>query len=65
MLVTVYKIGKMQRIKRFTAASSRCRQNVKDENFTSVFGKLRQTIAPKSVQHVQLGYVSSFSQSNH
>ena len=30
---------------RFTAASSRCRQNLKFENFTSSFGRQRQNIA--------------------
>ena len=38
---------------RFTAASSRCRQNLKYENLTSSFGRLRQNIAPKSVLHEQ------------
>ena len=33
---------------RFTLASSRCRQNFKNKNFTSSFGRLRQKIAPKS-----------------
>ena len=47
---------------RFTAASSRCCQNLKYENFRSSFGRLRQNIAPKSVQHA---YFSSFNQSNH
>ena len=28
--------------KRFTAASSRCRQNLTDENFPSMFGRLRK-----------------------
>ena len=50
---------------RFTAASLRCRQNLKYENFTSSFGILRQNIAPKSVPHVQHDYFSSFNQSNH
>ena len=36
----------------FTAASLRCRQNLKCENFTSSFARLRQNIAPKSVPHV-------------
>ena len=49
---------------RFTAASSRCRQNLKYENFRSSFGRLRQNIAPKSVPHVQHDYFSSFNQSN-
>ena len=38
---------------RFTAGSSRCRQNLKYENFTSSFGRLRQKIAAKGVPHVQ------------
>ena len=50
---------------RFTAASSRCRQNLKYENFPSSFGRLRQNTAPKSVPHVQHDYFSSFNQSNH
>ena len=49
---------------RFTAASSRCRQNFKCENFTSSFGRQCQNIAPKSVPHVQHDYFSSFNQSN-
>jgi len=64
-LITLYKIGEVHfrllgtngfhvkaKNQRFTAAGSRCRQNLKDENFTS-FGRLRQNIAPKSVPHVQ------------
>ena len=35
---------------RFIVASSRCRQNLKYENFTSSFPRVRQTIAPKSVR---------------
>ena len=50
---------------KFTAASSRCRQNLKYENFTSWFGRLRQNIAPRSVPHVQHDYFSSFNQSIH
>ena len=50
---------------RFTAASSRCRLNLKYENFTSSFGRLRQNIATKSVLHVQHDYFSSLTQSNH
>ena len=78
MLITLYKIGGVLfrllatngfRVKakkeRFTAASSRCRQNLKYENFPSSFGRLRQKIAPKSVLHVQHDYFSSFNQSNH
>ena len=51
--------------KRSTAASSCCRQNLKYENFTSLFGRLRQNIAAKSVPYVQNDYFSSFNQSNH
>ena len=43
---------------RFTAVSSRCRQNLKYENFTSSFGR------PKSVPHVQHDYFSSFKSFN-
>ena len=50
---------------RFTAASSRCRQNLKYEHFMSSFGSLRQKIAPKSVPHVQHDHFSSFNQWNH
>ena len=42
-------------------ALSRCRQNIKYENFTSSC----QNITPKSVPHVQQDYFSSFNQSNH
>ena len=50
---------------RLTAASSRCRQNLKHENFTASFGRQRQTFVPKSVPHVQHDYFSPFNQSNH
>ena len=78
MLVTLYKIGELPfrlpgtngfhvktRNARFTATGSRCRQNLKYENFTSSFGRVRQKIAPKiSMLHVQLDYFSSsFNQS--
>ena len=68
MLIKLYKIGVHFRLlgtdgfnvkaknEIFTAASSRCRQNPKYENFTSSFGRLRQNIAPKSVLHVQHDY---------
>ena len=78
MLVTLYKIGELHfrvlgtngfhikaKTERFIAAGSRCRQNLKYENFTSSFGRLRQNIARKSVPHVQHDYFSSFNQSNH
>ena len=48
---------------RFTAAGSRCRQNLKYESWTTSLGRLRQKIAPKSVPHVQQDYFSSFNQS--
>ena len=77
MLITLYKIGEVHfhllgtkgfhakaRSERLTAASSRCRQNFKYENFTSSFSRLRQSIVPKSMPHVQHDYFSSFNQSN-
>ena len=52
MLVTLYKIGECllgtigfhlkAENEKFTAADSPCRQNLKYENFTSSFGRLRQ-----------------------
>ena len=78
MLITSYKIGGVHfrllgtngfhvkaKNERFTATSSRCRQNLKYENFTSSFGSLRQNIAPESVPHVQHDHFSSFNQWNH
>ena len=78
MLITLYKIGGVHfrllgtngfhvkaKNERFTAASSRCLQNLKYENFMSSFGRLRHNIAAKSVPHVQHDYFSSFNQSNH
>ena len=78
MLITLYKIGELHfrllgtngflvkaKNERFTAASLRCRKNLKYENFTSSFGRLRQNIVPKSMPHVQHDYFSSFNQSNH
>ena len=50
---------------RFSVAGSCCRQNLKCENFTSLFGRLREKIAPKSVPYGQHDYYSSFNQSNH
>ena len=41
---------------RFTAAGLRCRRNLKYENFTSSYCRLRQKIAPKRVPHVQHDY---------
>ena len=40
-------------------------QNLKHEKFTSLFGSLRQKIAPKSVLHVQHNYFFSFNRSSH
>ena len=78
MLVALCKIGGVHyrllgtngfqvkaKTERFTAASSRCLQNFKYENFTSSFGRLRQNIASKSVLHMQHDYFSSFNQLNH
>ena len=78
MLITLYKLGELHfsllgtngfhvkaKSERFTAASSHCCQNLKYENFTSSFGRLRQKIAPKCVPHVQHDYFSSFNQWNH
>ena len=48
--------------KRFTAESSPCPQNLKNQHFTSSFGRLRPKIAPKSVPHVQHDYFPSFNQ---
>ena len=78
MLIPLYKIGELHfrlsgrngfhvkaKSERFTAASSRCCQNLKYGNFAWSFGRLRQNIATKSVPHVQHDYFSSFNQSNH
>ena len=75
MLITLYKIGgKHFRLlgtdglhvkakkERFAAASSRCRQNLKYENFALSFGTLRQNIEAKSVPHVQHDYLFFFIQ---
>ena len=77
MLITLYKIGELHfrllgtngfHVKAKSAksaASSRFCQNLKHENLTWSFGRLRQNIAPKSVPHVQHDYFSSFNQWNH
>ena len=78
MLLTLYKIGGVYfrlfgakgfhvkaKNERFTAASSCCGHNLKHENFTSSFGRLRQKIIPESVPQVQHDYFSSFNQLNH
>ena len=78
MLITLYKIGEVHirllgtngfhvkaKSEAFSATSSCCRQNLKYENFTLSFGRLRQNIAVKSVPHVQHDCLSSFNQSNH
>ena len=77
MLITLYKIGGVlfrlfgtngfhvkAKNERFTVASFLCRQNLKYENFTSSFGRLRQNIAPKSVPHVQHDYYFFHSTNN-
>ena len=59
MFITLFKISEVHfrllgiigfhvkaKNERFTAAGSRCRQNLKYENLTSSFGRLRQNIAP-------------------
>ena len=46
-------------------ANPRCRQNLKYENFTSSFGRLRQNLASKSVPHVQHDYFSLFNLDHH
>ena len=72
MVVTLHKIGEVffrlrgtngSHVKaeneRLTAEGSCCRQDrqdLKNENFTTLFGRLRQQIAPKSVRHVQHDY---------
>ena len=61
MLATLYEIGELHfrvfgtngfhikaKNERFTAASSRCRQNLKYANFTSSFGRLRQKLHQKA-----------------
>ena len=66
MLVALHKIGKVHfrmfgthgfhanaKNERFTAAGSRCRHNLKHENFMSLLGRLRRKIAPKSLPLVQ------------
>ena len=75
MLLTFYKIGEMHfrllgtngfhvkaENERFTAAGSRCRQNLKYETFTLSFDRLRKTNAPKSVLHMQHDYYISACQ---
>ena len=77
MLVALYKVDEVHfrllgtngftikaKNQRFTAEGSRCHQNLKYENFTSSFSRLRQKIAVKSVLHLQHDYFSSFNQSN-
>ena len=53
------------RNERFTTPGSRCGQNLKYKNFTSLFGRLRQKIAPKSVRHVVQNDFSSFKKKFH
>ena len=54
-----------RKTERFTAACLCCRQSLKYENFTPLFARLHQNIAPKSVPHVQHDYFSSLNQANH
>ena len=79
MLITLCKIGEVHfrllgtngfhvkaKSERFTAESSRCRQNSNTEiSRHRLIGRLRQNVALKSVPHVQHDYFSSFNQSNH
>ena len=55
--------------KRFTAAGSRCHQELKNENFTSSLcsyvKKKKKKVVLKSVLHVYHNYSSSINQSNH
>ena len=66
MLITLYKIGGVHfrllgtngfhvkaKNERFTAASSCCNQNLKYENLTSSFGRLRQNIAARLFFFIQ------------
>ena len=74
MMIMSHKIGKVHfcwlgtndfhvkaKNKRFTAAGLRCGQNLKYENFTSLFGQLHQKIAAKSMLH---DHFSLFNQLN-
>ena len=71
MLIKLCKIGEVHfglfyssaflvkaKNERFTAAESRCHQNLKFEHFESSFGRLRQQVAPKSVPHELHDYFS-------
>ena len=53
------------RNERFTTPGSCCGQNLKYKNFTSLFDRLRQKIAPKSVRHVVQNDFSSFTKKFH
>ena len=77
MLVTLYKIGEVHfrllgtngfhveaKNGRFTAAGSRCCQNLKYEISRRRLADYVK-LAPNSVPHVQHNYFSSFNQSNH
>ena len=78
MSVTLYKISDVSfrllgtngldakaKNEKFNAVGSRCRQNLKYENLTSSFGRLRQKNATKSLPHMQHDYFSSFNRSYH
>ena len=69
LILTTYKIGEVHfrllgtngfHVKakngRFTAAGSRCRQNLKYVNLASLFGRYVKKNAAKSVPHVQHDY---------
>ena len=73
MSMTSYKIGKVHfrllgangfdvkaKNGRFAAAASSSRQNLEYENFTWLFGRLRQKIVAKSVPQVQRDYFFLF-----
>ena len=76
MFVTLYETGEVHFLfffgknafhvkaknEKFIAADLRCRQNLKYENFTSLFGRLRKKLHQKSCSMI---IFSSFNQSNH
>ena len=77
MLITSYKIDEVHfrllgtngfhakaKNERFTAAGLRCRQNLKYEHVTSLFGRLNQNIAARSVPHVHHDHFSLFDRLN-
>ena len=50
---------------RFTVEWSRCRYNLRFENFTLSFGRLRQRIVLMCLPHVHNDYFSSLNQSDY